>query len=449
MARMVFCGKSEYLRKISPSRESEKSGSTLNRTSRAEQLKYFRTNTGQAILSIRKRTQQTVEQVDVPVRYLQQAVRIHAQEIRREGMGRRSHLLCVREREIPLQIVRGQAFVEMRHLVADTHRTGIVLHLRALQRAYGQSRKKQAQRMDIPLVLLHDERTAEFQGTGQQRSRLFTVPDQGGRIESGHAALFFHDLRAETQPIGPGDLAIRDMPKDHLLIIGVIGIRIIGLSGSFTYCAEGLFPEPVEFLHRFGSILRPEQIGPVVPHLEQHLVRESLDLGPDHIGRDGRRQGFLGSGVSLDRSGNALRLQRITAVPKVFSEGRDVEPGDLVGRNGLADPDLHRRSTLVEDLMDEPDGPEARMDPAQQMEHPGIAAVEIDGDDRKTGLLHQLDDVFRPGNVLDDLPLSECRPVLSFLPRGHLAGREKTQRLSVCDVAEGRPDAGNAARSAG
>ena len=239
------------------------------------------------------------------------------------------------------------------------------------------------------------------------------------------------------------------MPKDHLLIIGVISIRIKGFSGPFTNRPERLLPKPVKFPHRLRSVLRPEQVGPVVPHFEQHLVREFPDFGPDHIGRNRVGQGFLDRGIRLDRSGNALRFQRITAVPEVFPEGRDVEPGDLVGRNGLADPDLHRRSPLVEDFVDKPDGAQARMDPAQPMEHPGIAPVEIDGDDRKTGLLHQLDDILGPGDVLDDLSRSGRCPVLPLLPGGHFPRREKTQRFPIRNVAEGRPDTGDAARPAG
>ena len=89
------------------------------------------------------------------------------------------------------------------------------------------------------------------------------------------------------------------------------------------------------------------------------------------------------------------------------------------------------------------------MDLAQDMERPGIPALEIDGDDRQAGTLDQLGDVLRPGNVLHDPLAAEGRAVPALLPGGHLPGGEKAERVPVGDVAEGGADAGDAARAAG
>ena len=84
------------------------------------------------------------------------------------------------------------------------------------------------------------------------------------------------------------------------------------------------------------------------------------------------------------------------------------------------------------------------MDPAQDMEGLGVPALEIDGHDREPGLLDELDDVFRPRDVFHDLSLPEGGPVLPLLPGSHLAGREQAQGMLVRDMAQRRPDAGNA-----
>ena len=60
--------------------------------------------------------------------------------------------------------------------------------------------------------------------------------------------------------------------------------------------------------------------------------------------------------------------------------------------------------------MDEARRPEPGMDPAQDVEGHRVSAFEIDGHDRETGLLDELDDVFRPRDVFHDIPLPEGGP---------------------------------------
>ena len=88
------------------------------------------------------------------------------------------------------------------------------------------------------------------------------------------------------------------------------------------------------------------------------------------------------------------------------------------------------------------------MDPAEDMERLGIPAFEIDGNDRETGFLDQLDDILRPWNVLHDLSLAQRDLVLPLLPGTYLASREQAQGMLVRDMPQRGSDAGNAPRPA-
>ena len=81
------------------------------------------------------------------------------------------------------------------------------------------------------------------------------------------------------------------------------------------------------------------------------------------------------------------------------------------------------------------------MDASQDMEQAGIAPFEIDWNHRKAGTLDEFHHVLRPRFVLHDAFAADGRPVFTLLPGSYFAGREKTERSPVGDMAQGLSDA--------
>ena len=198
--------------------------------------------------------------------------------------------------------------------------------------------------------------------------------------------------------------------------------------------------------------------------MEYFLVFEAFHLGTDNLGINRIGNRFLGLFRSLSGAEGPvtrlkhLSLKRISAIAEIFLKSRNTQGSDFGGRNRLPYPDLDRHSPLVGQLMDEPHGPETRMDLSENMEKQGVSPVEIDGDNRQAGVLYEFENIVRPWLVLDDhsldwflsfiprsLSLSKGRgahgsPTLFFLPGRDLARRKEAKGTTGADMPKSRAD---------
>ena len=193
--------------------------------------------------------------------------------------------------------------------------------------------------------------------------------------------------------------------------------------------------------------------------MEYLLVLEAFHLGANDLGINWIGNGFLSGFRALNLSFRSLSggstpltnrrpvtllkylcLKRISAITEIFLKSRNAQGGDLGGRDGLANADLDRHSPLIGQLMDEPDGPEPRMDLSENMEKQGVCPVEIDGDNRQARILYKFENIVWPWFVLDDPPAADRRPPLLFLPGRYLACREEAKGSTRADMPESRAD---------
>ena len=181
----------------------------------------------------------------------------------------------------------------------------------------GNARQQEFQRQDFPLVLLDDKRTAQLDALLEGRVRARDETEKGGSVEAILSAMGRKNLAAEAEPVGPDDVPVLPVPEHQMAVVSIVGIGVQGLSGAFSDGAEGLLPEPVDFLHDGRSILRLDEEDPVVAGIEENLVPEPVHFGADHFGVHVGCDG----GLPLDfRRGFvllALGFQGVGAVAKV------------------------------------------------------------------------------------------------------------------------------------
>lgn len=100
--------------------------------------------------------------------------------------------------------------------------------------------------------------------------------------------------------------------------------------------------------------------------------------------------------------------------------------------DGLADAQVYLPAAHAEHLGRQPQGAQAPVDDAQDVEESGIVAVEVDGNHRHLELADEADDGGLP------LPVADVEVAL-YLADG--AGREESERVAGLDVGDGLADA--------
>ncbi len=200
------------------------------------------------------------------------------------------------------------------------------------------------------------------------------------------------------------DLSVRDVPKDEVVIIIVVGVGIQRFAGPFSDRPEGYLAQPVELSHYVWSLRSGDKVGAVIAAFEDGAVADGFDLRTDEFRVDCRDDFLLADfGMAALEIGHTLGLEGVATVAQVLAEILDAEAGDLAGLDRLADAYFDVGSLGRKHLAYKEESADAGVDTAEAVEALRISAVEIDRNYGQAGLADELGHIVCPWLILHDL----------------------------------------------
>ncbi len=157
----------------------------------------------------------------------QQAVRIHAQEIRLERGTGPDQLRGVLYAVVFLEIMEDKALVEGGEISRHAHGAHRIFRPFALTGGGEDAGKKELEGKHFLAVIRGQERTAQFQHLGKVRRKVLLKIYEGLGIE---ALGMGEDLRPYANAVGSGNLFLLGIPKEEMAVISVVNVCIPGFS---------------------------------------------------------------------------------------------------------------------------------------------------------------------------------------------------------------------------
>ena len=120
------------------------------------------------------------------------------------------------------------------------------------------------------MVLVHDERTAQFDGLAQDRFHVGGHAKQRIGVEALDAVLL-HDLVAQSQAIGADELSRRIVPDEKLAVVAVVTVCVDVVFRTLADFAEGYLAQPADLVHQVRDMFRRCKIDFILPVAEEQV----------------------------------------------------------------------------------------------------------------------------------------------------------------------------------